>query len=550
MPFSFIDIEKEKNRIIALLFLFLILFYFVTAYLLLTVIENFHIFQLFYQEGGFKFFLPPFKHALITFLMALVVGSIHWSVSTNELIQKLTLAAGAMPIDPDDSYHQYLKNIVDEVSVAIGGRKIEPWVIRSSGMNAFALEDFNGRALIGVTEGLLARLNRAQIEAVVGHEVGHIASGDCLTTSVSCSLAEIYKESLARVNAVLRNSRGRGGLILILILMVLGLMGFLSTLLRCFISRERELRADAVGVRLTRDPLSLAEALKLITRNWRGEGADGENLQSIFIVNPQVDTLDDQEGVVSDLFSTHPPLKKRMSVLLSMAHVDEKTLEDNLKNFKRVSPVVKPEFTSGDTEVINKWQIFKDSKWEGPFSLEELKNMPGILPTQWVRMEGEEGVLQAYDYPALNALFTRSSGQGGDFVCPICKVALEPYHYEGALVFKCTYCNGFFVQDDKVTRILIREDYEPSEGIARLAEIVADSNKKINYQNVNPNTLWVIDCPKCRGKMHREFFVYSYPVQIDRCVSCLGVWFDKNELEILQYIYQHKDKFLYSTSSL
>ena len=59
---------------------------------------------------------------------------------------------------------------MDEVSIAIGGRPIEAMVIRSASMNAFALEDFSGRAIIGITEGLLSRLNRAPIEAVVAHE--------------------------------------------------------------------------------------------------------------------------------------------------------------------------------------------------------------------------------------------------------------------------------------------------------------------------------------------------------------------------------------------
>jgi len=549
MPFSFIDIEKEKNRAIAFLFLFIILVYFVTAYLLLIVAENTFYFQFFSEGERHTFLFPPFKHVAVAFVIAFLAAFLHWSISTSNLIDKLSLAVGALPIDPKDTYHQYFQNIIDEVSIAIGGRKIEPLIIHSSNMNAFALEDFAGRAVIGITEGLLSRLNRAQIEAVVGHEAGHIASGDCMNTTLTCALGEIYQESLSRVKVGLRNSRGRGSLFLFLIFIVLSLMHFLSTLLRCFISREKELRADAIGVRLTRDPLSLAEALKLITRNWRGEGAQGENLESIFIVNPRFNELDEQEGVMPDLFSTHPPVSKRINILLSMAHMDEKTLEENLRNFKRVSPVAKPEFISADTIMAKRWRIFKEGKWEGPFAPEELKNIAGLLPTQWVRLEGQEQVSPAYDQPDLKMLFIKTSEQADDFICPNCKVALQEYHYEGAPVLKCTYCAGAFVEEHKVSTILIREDYVPSQEIERLAKIIADSKEKIIYKAVDPKSVWVIDCPKCKHKMHRQFFVYSYPVEIDRCVSCSGIWFDKDELEVLQYIYQHKESFLYGGSS-
>lgn len=549
MSFSFIDIEKEKSRVIAFLFISIILIYFVTAYLLLIVLEYSVGFP-FSLEGTRSSLLPPLKHAGIALVIAFFAALFHWSISTGNLIEKLTLAAGAIPTDLRDTYHQYFQNIVEEVSVAIGGRKIEPWIIQSPGMNAFALEDFEGRAIIGITEGLLSRLNRAQIEAVVGHEAGHIASGDCLATTVSCALGEIYEESLARVKSGLKRARGRAGMLLLLVMLVLSLMHFLSRLLRCFISREREFRADAVGVRLTRDPLSLAEALELIRRNWRGEGAQGENLESIFIVNPRFSELDEKEGTLSDLFSTHPPVSKRMNILLSMAHMDEKTLDVNLKNFKRVSPVAKPEFPSGGagTVTAKKWQVFEEGKWEGPFTLDELRNTQELLPAQWVREEGGGEISPAYEHAELMNLFTKAPGQTDNFLCPNCKVALQEYHYEGSPVLKCAYCQGTFVEYNRVSTILIRQDYLPSDEIERMAKMVYDSKQKIVYRQADPQAAWVADCPKCKRKMRRQFFVYSYPVVIDRCVSCSGVWLDKDELEVLQYIYEHKEKFLYAGS--
>ena len=507
------------------------------------VAENF--FNIYYLKGPRPlFFHPPVGHVYLVLVAAFLLAAIHWYFSTTNLIVKLCSLIGADPIDPKDTYHQYFRNIVDEVSVATGGRSITPMVIRSSYMNAFALEDFNGQAIIGVTEGLLARLNRAQIEAVVGHEAGHIASGDCLNTTVLCSLAEIYEAGLSRAGSGFQNTKGKNIALLISVFLVLAIMELLSRILRCFLSRERELRADAVSVRLTRDPLSLAEALMLITRNWRGEGATGDSIQSIFIVNPRLDELDEQEGIFPDLFSTHPPARKRIDILLSMAHLDAKTLEDNLKNFRRVSPVAKPEFKPDiPAPAAKRWLILDDNKnWGGPFSLEELRKTPGLYPTQWIRPEGEDQAKMMYQEPELKALFDRQvQGQGA---CPYCKVGLEEVHYEGAIILKCAYCAGAFAESDKISRILIRQDYLPSQEVVRLGNSIISSNKRSYFKTPeDKNLIWVIDCPKCKNKMRRQFYLYSYPIEIDRCLGCSGIWFDKFELEILQYIYENKKDF-------
>lgn len=542
MPFSFIEIEEKKSRVIFFVFLFLIFFYFLTAYLLLVVLENsFGI----YSAGPRKslLFLPPVQHTLIALIVAFFAGLIHWQASTSNLIEKITSVVGAKAIDQKDAYHQYLKNIVDEVSVAIGGRHIEAMVIPSASMNAFSLEDFDRRAVIGVTEGLLSRLSRAQIAAVVAHEAGHIVSRDSLTTTVMCSLAEIYEESLSRIKSGLRHSRGRGQGLLGLIFIVLGLMNFLSSIIRYFISRQREYRADAIAVRLSRDPLSLAEALKLISKNWRGAGGQGERVESIFIVSPKFNRLDEEEGLIADIFSTHPPVKNRINILLNMAHMDEKTLEENLKNFQRVSPVAKSEFKPDRISEVKKWLIFKEQKWLGPFLLEDLQKFEGLKPDQWVRMEGQDTVMPAYEDEDLRGLFKKDKEEKRSS-CPHCKIALDEIIYEGVSILKCSFCEGVFVEEDKVSRILIREDRKFSEDTMKLAETILNSGNRYFLKNTDEKSVWVIGCPKCLNKMRRQFFVYSYPVEIDRCIYCAGVWFDRQELEILQYIYEHKEQFL------
>lgn len=543
MSFSFIDIEEKKSRLIIFIFLGIVAFYFLTAFLLLVIFENSIFIYLAETQRSFTF-LPPLKHILIALLVALIAAFLHWTISTSNIIDKMSVALGALPLDSRDTYHQYFKNILDEVSVATGGKCIESWVIPSAAMNAFSLKDFEGRSIIGITEGLLARLNRPQIEAVVGHEAGHVVSGDSLIATVVVSLSELYEQTLSRLRVSLRHTRGRGGLPIFLIFLVLAVMNFLSKLLRCFLSRQREYRADAIAVRLTRNPLSLAEALKLISKGWHGSGSAGERLEAIFIVNPRFENLDEQESFFAELFSTHPPVKKRIEVLLNIAHLNEKTLEENLKHFRRVSPVAVAEFKPDYTAGPKRWFVFEEGNWLGPFVLDEIKKLDNFTPQQWVRPDGLNMVMPAYQDDDLRAWFLSGSESKDKFYCPHCRISLDEVNYEGVPVLKCSFCQGVLVDQNKVSRILIRKDKIFSQETERLTKAIIDEKGKFILKDSDTRSVWVINCPRCQRKMRRQFFVYSYPVEIDRCIYCDSVWFDQQELEILQYIYEHKEKFL------
>lgn len=538
MPFSFIDIEQRKTRLIAAVFAFVIFFYFLTAYLFLVILTNGIL-----RESGFVW--PNLQAVTIALLLAFFAGLLHWSMSTSHVIEKLSASVGADALDARDIYHNNFQHIIDEVSVAIGGRAIKGMIISSVSLNAFAMEDFQGHAVIGVTEGLLTRLNRSQLEAVVGHEAGHIASGDCLSTSVTCAVGELYDEAFSRMKAGLNRSGSRNGGLFLVLFLALYFMRFLSVLLRYFISRQKEYRADALSVRLTRNPLALAEALSLITTHWRGGGAEGEHLESIFIINPNFSKLDEKKGLVSDVFSTHPPAEDRIRILCNMAHLDPETMENNLKKEIWVSPVARPQFKLEKPPEPQAWLVFLENQWKGPFTPEQLKSMQGFTPDAWVRPEGTENVIHAYEHSVLSAIFSKEE-QVRKGSCPRCHALLQEIAYEGAPVLKCSYCSGIFLDDGLVQRILIRKDQTFREDIIRLAELAIRQRdlRMEGLYKIKPENAWVLDCPKCAKKMRRQFFVYSYPVEIDRCTFCEGIWFDKDELEILQYIYEHKEKFL------
>jgi len=123
-------------------------------------------------------------------------------------------------------------------------------------------------------------------------------------------------------------------------------------------------------------------------------------------------------------------------------------------------------------------------------------------------------------------------------------------YYEGVPLQKCSHCEGVFAPSHKISRILIRRDKTFDPEIVRMAEAtIRERDRRVDgFYKQKPVNAWVLDCPQCGRKMRRQFFVYSYPVEIDRCVYCEGIWFDRQELEILQYIYENKEHFFDDSS--
>jgi len=548
MPYTFIDIEKRKTGVIKAIFLFLVLFYFIVADILWLITAQYFSIPVIRLNLGFK--LPEasvtsIEETVIVLLAALIIAWIHWCLSTSDIIKKVLGVLNAVEPDPKDSYHSILKNVVEEVSVATGGHKISPFVIPVAGLNAFAISDCKGNAAIGVTEGLLAKLTRSQLESVIAHEAAHVVSGDNLVTSVSCSLFAIYSAIFEELGQVLRgSSRAKGGsrsggqilLYLYLIYIVLSITQFINLLLNMFMSRQREHRADAVAVKLTRNPISLAEALYVISKGWKGIGSIPKSLSPIFITNPDYSELEESEGFISDLFSTHPPTEKRLETLLSMAHSDTKALEMAEKTKSRIP------LEQGALEIKNEpardWLVYKDNTWKGPFPLNELIGL-GLSPATWVSKLGEGNVKRASEDATLSEMLkTNIPGQpgAGNGVCPECGQPLSEILYEGAPAFRCHYCEGVLVGYRIIPRILLREDVEIPEGAKKLASLAMITYSKGIIENTKLKVAYRSRCPKCGNKMRHSFYSSAYPVESDICDSCGNIWFGKYGLEALQYL--------------
>lgn len=546
MPYSFTTIEKDKTTTIGFVFSFLILFYFVAFWLIVALGRSY----LYSNDRTFVFQSLDLGQSVVVLGIALIIGYGHWSYATSNLITKILGVLKAESLNPKDTYHQQLQNIVEEVSVATGGTKIGPVVVPTIAMNAFAIADFSGRAVIGVTEGMLARLTRAQLEAVVGHEAAHIVTGDCLATTVTTSLFGLYSGMLKgfevlcrgggsgrRYSSVEFRGGGQAAVFLVLIYALLLITKSLSQMAQLFISRQREYRADAIAVRLTRDPLSLAEALYAITYHWRGAGLPAQELESIFTVNPVYSALDEQRGLRADMFSTHPPTEERIGILLNMAHGDAQSLVKEVERKAKRPRIPVPQANAAAKE----WLVQKDGEWKGPYTLAQLPALGWVTPETWIQAVGEDKVRMLYeDKDVQQAVYKTQQGEdSGVYLCPRCQAALQPLNYEGAEVFQCGCCQGTLVGETEIQRIVIRQEVGFSERVKRIAEGIRKEERIHGTRIIARDPKLLFTCPRCRhikATMLRMFYTEVYRVEIDKCHTCGMIWFDKDELEVVQYL--------------
>ncbi len=524
MPITFIDIERRKNRRIGSLFLFLMLMYFcITSLMGLSLVPDPRLISL--------------RFWMFTASTALLVAGIHFYFSAYDAVDRIIRTLDARPPDRKDEVHRRFSNVIQELHVATGNRRrIKCVVIPSLSMNALAAADLRGRAVIGITEGLLSRLTRPRIEAVVAHEAHHILSGDCLEATVAASLFGTLSAAIEKLG---RASRGRSfsSPAILAAWVMLGL----SHLLNMFISREREFRADAAAVRMTRNPIALAETLHLLSRSWRGAGFIGSGFEMLCIVSPKVSGLDETEGFWSDLLSTHPPLSKRMDILLNMARVSVSELDARSERKTSVTPAG----PAGSAY----YAMSPRQQWEGPFSLAELGTMPWLSPLTWITAGDMRRVDRAWKNDGINAIFVaRLSEQErttSGIACPACRQPLALITYEGTQAYQCRYCAGTLVENDRVPRIIARTERPCTERINALAAAVVSGNRRGNAKQRlaaggSKSLAPLIPCPRCKNPMARGFYSLAHLIEIDRCGNCSLTWFDRDELEMLQCIIENK----------
>ncbi len=178
--------------------------------------------------------------------------------------------------------------------------------------NAFATGAFRNSALVAVSTGLLQSMNKEEVEAVLGHEIAHVANGDMVTLTLIQGVVNTFVVFFARIigsivdKAVFRTERGTGPGYFITVIVAQIVLGILASMIVAYFSRRREFRADAGSAQYLGTPTPMVNALRRL-----GGLAPGELPQSMSGFG-----ITDKVGVMA-LFSTHPPIEARIAALTS-----------------------------------------------------------------------------------------------------------------------------------------------------------------------------------------------------------------------------------------
>ncbi len=240
-----------------------------------------------------------------------------YTYGTYKYGDKIVLAAtNAKLINENDSSYVHLVNTVEGLSIAAGIPKPKIYIIESEEINAFATGKDPENSSIAVTTGLLKNLKRDEIEGVIGHEISHIKNYDIrfmTLVAAMVGLVAILGHLFLRgfFYGSRKEERKRGGLLLLLGLILALISPIIVRLIQFAISRRREFLADASSVELTRYPEGLASALEKIMKINKGKMNVSEAISHLFFVDPNKSPLD-------KLYATHPPIEERIRILRSM----------------------------------------------------------------------------------------------------------------------------------------------------------------------------------------------------------------------------------------
>jgi len=260
---------------------------------------------------------------IIGLSLAVAFGLIYSMTSLYSGDRMILKMSGARPVTKQE--FPYLFHTIEGLAISAGIPCPKAYVIDDSALNAFATgRDFE-HASITVTTGLLKTMNRQELEGVVAHEMSHIKNYDIrfmMLVTVMIGIVTLLSDFLLRsfLWGGGRHRRSSGGGSVGIVLIVLGLMlailsPFIGKMIQLAISRKREYMADANAVVLTRYPPGLASALKKIAGD-PDPLVDKANKASahLFISTP----FRKKTGIMSKLFSTHPPIEDRINRLEEM----------------------------------------------------------------------------------------------------------------------------------------------------------------------------------------------------------------------------------------
>ncbi len=259
---------------------------------------------------------PNILYIAVVFAVGMNIMSFWYS---DKIVLKTSGATPALK-----SQYLVLYEVTENLSITAGLPMPKLYVIQDPAPNAFATGRDKNHAAIAVTSGLLALLNRSELEGVISHEMSHIGNRDTLLQTVVVILVgfvALLSNFFLRMGMFGGGGRRQNGNVQIIAFIVGIILAILSpiaaVLIQLAISRKREFLADASGALLTRYPEGLANALKKIS------AYDGKPLAKashatahLYISDPYPSTENRKKSGLSKLFMTHPPVDERIAALL------------------------------------------------------------------------------------------------------------------------------------------------------------------------------------------------------------------------------------------
>ncbi len=231
------------------------------------------------------------------------------------------MATGSKPLERMENKRVY--NLLENLCISQGMTMPKLYVIDDDSLNAFASGINKGSYSISLSKGIIEKLSDEELEGVMAHELTHIRNRDVRLLIISIVfvgifsfLAELAFRSIRFVGSGKRSSskdsKGTGAIILIAIV-ITAIAYFISILLRFGVSRRREYLADAGAAEITRKPYALASALRKISGDPMIEAVESRDVAQLFIENPKLSAH--KSASWDNLFSTHPPIEKRIELL-------------------------------------------------------------------------------------------------------------------------------------------------------------------------------------------------------------------------------------------
>ena len=265
--------------------------------------------------GLFAYAFGDWSVAITVLIIAAIYAVVQYFLATSLAVAM----TGAKEITKKD--HKRLYSTIENLSITAGLPMPKVYIIEDSAPNAFATGRDPKNAVVAATTGLLDIMDDKELTAVMAHEMSHVKNYDIRVSMVTFGLvcmvgfiSDLGMRMLYYGNRKNNEERSPVGAIIVLITAILAPIA--ASLAQLAVSREREYLADASAAHLTRYPEGMVSALKKLDEHTQPMKRQNPATEALYINNPM------RKGFIGNLFSTHPPIEKRI-----------KRLQDGTKNF-------------------------------------------------------------------------------------------------------------------------------------------------------------------------------------------------------------------------